>query len=288
MVEKRSRTEELLEALMLRMDAMDQAIASLKVQTCVLQRGCAPAGGNTIQRGDTPSSKEGAGAEEGQGFWGEAVGGHLGAGWGRCQYSFIAAWGCVHASTGRARPSAQHRSSPCPQRFPGVRRDTGWGESATAALLLLPPGHPSSGPQARSTGRAGAAVSPAGARRQGRRGSAAHSAHSALSSWVGAAPAPQPMGVHGRSTGPDSPKTLTAPSARSDHLQRSRRPNLSPAGCIQPRPLSCLSDRSDRGGNTGSKILGRSPHQALQGILGPQGCPERHFALSQTALTTGG
>ncbi|KAJ1131573.1 hypothetical protein NDU88_009908 [Pleurodeles waltl] len=33
MAEKRSRTEELLEALMLRMDTMDQAIASLKVQT---------------------------------------------------------------------------------------------------------------------------------------------------------------------------------------------------------------------------------------------------------------
>ncbi|KAJ1217312.1 hypothetical protein NDU88_004906 [Pleurodeles waltl] len=33
MAEKLSRTEELLEALILRMDAMDQAIASLKAQT---------------------------------------------------------------------------------------------------------------------------------------------------------------------------------------------------------------------------------------------------------------
>ncbi|KAJ1103814.1 hypothetical protein NDU88_001235 [Pleurodeles waltl] len=36
MAEKRSQTEELLKALMLRMDAMDQAIASLKAQTSSL------------------------------------------------------------------------------------------------------------------------------------------------------------------------------------------------------------------------------------------------------------
>ncbi|KAJ1090483.1 hypothetical protein NDU88_003615 [Pleurodeles waltl] len=98
MAEKRSRTEELLEALMLRMDTMDQAMASLKAQTSS-SGVVASSNGDVPQRVGIPFSEaipqlqRGRGAEEGQGYWGEAVRGHLGAGWGRCQYSFIAAWG---------------------------------------------------------------------------------------------------------------------------------------------------------------------------------------------------
>ncbi|KAJ1149182.1 hypothetical protein NDU88_001999 [Pleurodeles waltl] len=96
------------------------------------------------------------------------------------------------------------------------------------------------------------------------------------------------MGVRGWSTGPDSPGTSAAPSARSDHIQRSRWSSLSPAGRTQPGPPFYLSDQSGRRKDTGSKILDRSPHQALQRILGPQRCLERRLSLSQTALTTGG
>ncbi|KAJ1173861.1 hypothetical protein NDU88_005686 [Pleurodeles waltl] len=56
MVEKPSRTEELLEALMLRMDAMDQAIASLKAQTS--SSGVVASSKEDVhQRVGTPSSK---------------------------------------------------------------------------------------------------------------------------------------------------------------------------------------------------------------------------------------
>ncbi|KAJ1156226.1 hypothetical protein NDU88_008950 [Pleurodeles waltl] len=59
MAEKRSQRDELLEALMLRMDAMDQAIASLKAQTS--SSGAKAPSSEAIP----PSSEEGAGTEEG-------------------------------------------------------------------------------------------------------------------------------------------------------------------------------------------------------------------------------
>ncbi|KAJ1171181.1 hypothetical protein NDU88_003051 [Pleurodeles waltl] len=99
MAEKRLRTEELLEALMLRMDAMNQAIASLKMQTSS-SGVVAFSNGDVPQRVGIPSSeaippapKRARGQRKGKGAWGEAVGGHPGAVWGRCQYSLITAWG---------------------------------------------------------------------------------------------------------------------------------------------------------------------------------------------------
>ncbi|KAJ1137529.1 hypothetical protein NDU88_003927 [Pleurodeles waltl] len=99
MAEKRSRTEELLEALMLRMDAMDQAIASLKAQTSS-SGVVASSNGDVPQRVGIPSSemippapKRARWERKGKGAGGEAIGGPPGAGWGQCQCSFIAAWG---------------------------------------------------------------------------------------------------------------------------------------------------------------------------------------------------
>ncbi|KAJ1142383.1 hypothetical protein NDU88_008709 [Pleurodeles waltl] len=71
MAEKRSGTEELLEALVLRMDAMDQAIASLKAQTS--SSGVVASSKEDVpQRVGTPSrevippsSVEAVGAEDG-------------------------------------------------------------------------------------------------------------------------------------------------------------------------------------------------------------------------------
>ncbi|KAJ1106401.1 hypothetical protein NDU88_003802 [Pleurodeles waltl] len=56
MAEKRSQTEELLEALMLRMDAMDQAIASLKEQTSSSGKG-ASSNEDVPRRVGIPSSE---------------------------------------------------------------------------------------------------------------------------------------------------------------------------------------------------------------------------------------
>ncbi|KAJ1152247.1 hypothetical protein NDU88_005023 [Pleurodeles waltl] len=82
------RPEELLEALMLRMDAMDQAIASLKAQTSS-SGVVASSNGDVPQRVGIPSSEATPTAPKrarGRGrarVLGEVVGGPPGAGWGR-------------------------------------------------------------------------------------------------------------------------------------------------------------------------------------------------------------
>ncbi|KAJ1171194.1 hypothetical protein NDU88_003064 [Pleurodeles waltl] len=149
--------------------------------------------------------------------------------------------------------------------LPGPNGTPGGGETAAAALLSPPPGCPGSIPQARSTSQTGAAAPPGRRPRTGVQGRLRSLRAFFL---VRAAPAPQPMGVRSRSTGPDTLMTFAAPLARSGHAKRSRRSSLSPAGQAQPRPPSCRSGRSGRSDGTGSEILDRSSRQAPQGSEG--------------------
>ncbi|KAJ1218238.1 hypothetical protein NDU88_005821 [Pleurodeles waltl] len=93
-------------------------------------------------------------------------------------------------------------------------------------------------------------------------------AHSEPSSQIGTTLAPQPMGVRGRGTGPDSLRTFATPPAQSGHTKRSRRTSLSPARQAQSRPPFCRLGRSGRSEGTWSEIFDRSPRQAPQGSEG--------------------
>ncbi|KAJ1103331.1 hypothetical protein NDU88_000757 [Pleurodeles waltl] len=188
---------------------------------------------------------------------------------------FLAFKSCprLHGATFDPQPGLDPPRGPGPHFEP--EGTAGGGASAVAAVLLSPPGRPSSVPRARQDRRGATASWPAPGNQ------CAGAVPLTWCSLSGSGHAGPPVtGVRGRSTaqapwGFSPLPRLVAVASGGAAGPTSAQPGVSRCG----RHLLFPSrDQSDRRAGAGFRIPARLPHPTLQGIPGSQGCLERRLS----------